>query len=87
MLRERGHTNKAVRVEEPGGADVLRLVDIAPIEAPGPGGSLQNYLRTPEELMRRANDVIAGIRARRLKLKIGHVLPLAQRALPILWGR
>ena len=26
------------------------------------GGSLQNYLRTPEELMRRANDVIAKIR-------------------------
>ena len=42
------------------------------------GGSLQNYLRTPEELMRRANDVIAGIRAGWLKLKIGHVLPLAQ---------
>jgi NADPH:quinone reductase len=42
------------------------------------GGSLQNYLRTPEELMRRANDVIAGIRAGWLKLNIGHVLPLAQ---------
>jgi hypothetical protein len=32
------------------------------------GGSLQNYLRTPEELMQRANDVIAGIRAGWLKL-------------------
>jgi len=42
------------------------------------GGSLQNYLRTPEELMRRANDVIAGIRAGWLKLNIGQVLPLAQ---------
>jgi NADPH:quinone reductase len=44
------------------------------------GGSLQNFLRTPEELMKRANDVIAGIRAGWLKLNIGHVLPLAQAA-------
>jgi NADPH:quinone reductase len=44
------------------------------------GGSLQNYLRTPEELMQRANDVIAGIRAGWLKLNIGRVLPLAQAA-------
>jgi NADPH2:quinone reductase len=44
------------------------------------GGSLQNYLRTPEELMLRANDVIAAIRAGWLKLNIGHVLPLAQAA-------
>jgi NADPH:quinone reductase len=42
------------------------------------GGSLQNYLRTSEELMRRANDVIAGIQAGWLKLNIGRVLPLAQ---------
>jgi NADPH:quinone reductase len=44
------------------------------------GGSLQNYLRTREELMQRANDVIAGIRAGWLKLNIGRVLPLAQAA-------
>jgi len=44
------------------------------------GGSLQNYLRTREELMQRANDVIAGIRAGWLKLNIGPVLPLAQAA-------
>jgi NADPH:quinone reductase len=44
------------------------------------GGSLQNYLRTPEELMKRANDVIAGIRAGWLRLNIGHVLPLAHAA-------
>jgi NADPH:quinone reductase len=44
------------------------------------GGSLQNYLRTHEELMQRANDVIAGIRAGWLKLNIGRVLPLAQAA-------
>jgi NADPH:quinone reductase len=44
------------------------------------GGSLQNFLRTPEELMQRAKDVIAGIRAGWLKLHIGRVLPLAQAA-------
>jgi NADPH:quinone reductase len=44
------------------------------------GGSLMNYLRTREELMHRANDVIAGIRAGWLKLNIGRVLPLAQAA-------
>jgi hypothetical protein len=43
------------------------------------GGSLQNYLRTREELMQRANDVIAGIRAGWLKLNIGRVLPLVSR--------
>jgi len=40
------------------------------------GGSLQNFIRTREELMRRANDVIEGIRQRWLKLNIGAVLPL-----------
>jgi NADPH:quinone reductase len=45
------------------------------------GGSLQNYLRTPEELMKRANGVIAGIRAGWLKLNIGRVLPLAEASL------
>ncbi|PYU23420.1 MAG: NADPH:quinone reductase [Acidobacteria bacterium] len=40
------------------------------------GGSLQNFIRTREELMRRANDVIEGIRQRWLKLNIAAVLPL-----------
>jgi NADPH2:quinone reductase len=44
------------------------------------GGSLQNYLRTHEELERRAGDVIAGIRAGWLKLNIGRVIPLAEAA-------
>jgi NADPH2:quinone reductase len=44
------------------------------------GGSLQNFLRTREELMHRANDVIGGIRAGWLKLNIGRVLPLAKAA-------
>jgi NADPH2:quinone reductase len=41
------------------------------------GGSMQNFIRTREELLRRANDVIAGIREGWLKLNIG-VLPLEQ---------
>jgi NADPH2:quinone reductase len=44
------------------------------------GGSLQNYLRSREELMQRANEVIAGVRAGWLKLNIARVLPLAQAA-------
>jgi len=42
------------------------------------GGSLGNFMRTREELMRRANDVIAGIREGWLKLNIDAVLPLEQ---------
>ena len=42
------------------------------------GGSLQNFTRTREELMWRANDVIEGIRQGWLKLNIEAVLPLAQ---------
>jgi NADPH:quinone reductase len=42
------------------------------------GGSLQNFIRTREELMWRANDVIQGIHQGWLKLNIGAVLPLAQ---------
>ena len=42
------------------------------------GGGLQNFIRTREELMRRANDVIEGIRQGWLKLNIGAVLPLEQ---------
>jgi NADPH:quinone reductase len=44
------------------------------------GGSLMNYLRTREELLHRAEDVIEGIRAGWLKLNIERVLPLAQAA-------
>lgn len=44
------------------------------------GGGLANFIRTREELMRRANDVIAGIREGWLKLNIGMVLPLEQAA-------
>jgi NADPH2:quinone reductase len=44
------------------------------------GGSLGNYLLTREELLRRAGDVIAGIRAGWLRLRIGKTLPLAEAA-------
>lgn len=44
------------------------------------GGSLQNFMRTREELMGRANDVIEGIRQGWLKLNIAAVLPLAEAA-------
>jgi len=44
------------------------------------GGSLGNYLLTREELLRRAGDVIAGIRAGWLRLRIGKALPLAEAA-------
>jgi NADPH2:quinone reductase len=42
------------------------------------GGSLGNFIGRREELMRRANDVIAGIRQGWLKLHIAAVLPLEQ---------
>ena len=44
------------------------------------GGSLGNYLLTREELLRRAGEVIAGIRAGWLRLRIAKVLPLAEAA-------
>ncbi|MGD0696319.1 MAG: quinone oxidoreductase [Terriglobia bacterium] len=44
------------------------------------GGSLPNYLLTRDELMRRANDVIEGIQAGWLRLRIDRVFPLAQAA-------
>jgi len=42
------------------------------------GGSSANYLSSREELLRRAGDVIAGVRAGWLRLRIGTVLPLAR---------
>lgn len=44
------------------------------------GGSLGNYLLTREELLHRAGDVVAGIRAGWLRLRIGKVFPLEQAA-------
>jgi NADPH2:quinone reductase len=63
-----------------GPADPVSPNDLMPNAVTVSGGSLHNYLRTSEELMQRANDVIAGIRAGWLKLNIARVLPLAQAA-------
>jgi hypothetical protein len=56
------------------------------INAPGPralsvsGGTLAAFISTREELLWRASDVVAGIRAGWLKLRIERVLPLSQAA-------
>lgn len=63
-----------------GPADPISANALMPNALTVSGGSLQNYLRTPEELRRRANDVIAGIRAGWLKLNVDRLLPLAQAA-------
>lgn len=42
------------------------------------GGSLGNFIATPEELLRRSGDVLKGIREGWLKLRIDRVLPLAE---------
>lgn len=42
------------------------------------GGSLFNYVLNRDELLYRANDVLAGIREGWLKLRIDHVMPLAE---------
>lgn len=44
------------------------------------GGMLGNYTLTREELLRRAEDLQTGIRAGWLKLRVDHVLPLAEAA-------
>lgn len=53
------------------------------------GGMLTNYLSSHEELMRRANDVLNGMREGWLKLKVDHVFSLdqAQEAHQLLEGR
>lgn len=53
------------------------------------GGSLFNFIRTREELLPRANDVIKGIKDGWLKLRVDRVLPLkdAQEAHRLLEGR
>src|SRR5262249_53069517 len=44
------------------------------------GGMLGNYTRSREELLRRAQDLLESIRAGWRKLRIDHVLPLAEAA-------
>lgn len=61
-----------------GPADPLSPNALMPRAVSLSGGSLQNFIRTREEMMRRANEVIGGIRQGWLKLNIGAVLPLEQ---------
>lgn len=42
------------------------------------GGSLQNFIATREDLVRRSKDVLSGIKQGWLKLRIDHVIPLAE---------
>ena len=63
-----------------GPADPIAPNALMPRSLTVSGGSLGNYTRTREELLRRANDVLAGIRAGWLRLRIGHVFPLARAA-------
>jgi NADPH2:quinone reductase len=44
------------------------------------GGALFNYTATREELLRRMNDVLKGLREGWLKLRVEHAFPLAQAA-------
>ncbi len=42
------------------------------------GGTLQNFTATREDLVRRSKDVLSGVKKGWLKLRIDHVLPLAE---------
>ncbi len=42
------------------------------------GGTLQNFTATHEDLVRRSKDVLSGVKKGWLKLRIDHVLPLAE---------
>jgi NADPH2:quinone reductase len=44
------------------------------------GGSLYNHIITPEDYMKRASDVVAGLKQGWLKLNVEHVLPLKDAA-------
>jgi NADPH2:quinone reductase len=63
-----------------GAADPISPNDLMSRAVSLSGGSLQNFIVTREDLMKRANEVMEGIRQGWLKLKIDHVLLLAQAA-------
>ena len=42
------------------------------------GGSLPNFIAAREDLVRRSKDVLNGIKRGWLKLRIDHVIPLAE---------
>lgn len=72
----RGHIVIFGAASEP--ADLISPNALMPRSITLSGGALANFIRTREELMRRADDVIAGIRAGWLKLNIGAVMPIEQ---------
>ena len=51
-----------------------------PIELKNVMNSLFNFISTREQLLRRAKDVLNGVREGWLKLRIDHVLPLEKAA-------
>ena len=63
-----------------GPADPISPNALMPKSLSVSGGMLMNFVPDREELLRRANDVITGIREGWLKLNIAQVLPLAQAA-------
>ncbi len=63
-----------------GPPDPIRPTSLVPRSVSVSGGHLHNFLRTREELMRRADDVLAGIREGWLRLRIDRVFPLTEAA-------
>jgi NADPH:quinone reductase len=72
----RGHIVIFGAASEP--ADPISPNALMPRSITLSSSALGNFIRTREELMRRADDVIAGIRAGWLKLNIRAVLPIEQ---------
>jgi NADPH:quinone reductase-like Zn-dependent oxidoreductase len=75
---------KAIRIEEYGGPETLRLGNLE-LPDPGPGevrvklrAAGPNFARTREELLHRADAVLNGIREGWLRLHIDRVFPLAE---------
>lgn len=77
-LRTRGHV--VIYGAASGQADPIVPNSLSPRALTVSGASLGNFIATREELLRRAGDVLAGVRDGWLKLTIDRVLPLAQAA-------
>lgn len=63
-----------------GPAEPILPDSLVPRSASVSGGNLHNFTRTREELLRRAGDVLRGIREGWLRLRADHVLPLSKAA-------
>jgi NADPH2:quinone reductase len=75
---ERGHI--VVYGAASGPADPVAPNALQPRSLTLSGGTLNTFIATRAELLRRANDVLEGVRAGWLRLRVEHVLPLAQAA-------